>query len=224
MIEGFLVGCLARILLYFGFLFLLLPGIVAKAQDHAPIELFRGTPLHEAASSGIYVALRGSDAFSVDVREKGLRKVLGQDTAEKLKLKSLTLRVGKRMIDLKPCANESLQDARECTDRFGVMKREGPFEITFGPKAFPGPDGQFTHEAYLHDLRHDGVYATCAYILPKNERLGCAIVFSHDGDEYKIDNIMLKDDTDLGLMRCIALRMTKFAWPSVKPFDDLCPK
>ena len=222
--QHFLAKYFERILWCFGFFLLFLPDIVAKAQDHTPIELFRGTPLHEEQSSGIYVALRGSGAFSIDVRENGLRRLFGQDVVAKLKLKFLILRIGARAVDLEQCTNESLRDAQECTKRFGTMRIEGPFEITFGPRARPGPPGQFFYEAYLHDVRHKGVYAICPYLLPKNQRLGCAIVFSHDGDEYKIDHITLSDDTDLSLMRCIALKTTKFVWPSVKPFDDLCPE
>src|SRR5258707_15878156 len=64
---------------------------------------------------------------------------------------------------------------------------------------------------------------TRATLMPGNRRLSCAVVFLHDGDEYKIDSAIVSNETNLGLLRCGALRLTQIVWPAVKPFDDLCP-
>jgi hypothetical protein len=123
---------------------------------------------------------------------------------------------------LPPCMNESIRDAQQCLRLQGVTQKDGPFDVTFGPGQ-PAMPGETTYHAYLHDARHEGVHAICKYLMPGNRRLGCAVAFLHNGDEYKIHSATVSNDTNLGLMRCGALRLTQIVWPDVRPFDDLCP-
>jgi hypothetical protein len=207
----------------------LVVGASTGIQAQPPTERFRGAALYTAPMPGITATTRGRDAFAIRATEQGLLTAVGEDVASKLRItlpNSFSLRVGAKLIeDLHPlCTNESVRDAQQCPRLLGTTQKDGPFDVTFGP-AQPGmaPPGQFAYRAYLNDARHTDVHAICYYLMPGNRRTLCAVVFLHNGDEYKIDSPIVSDDTNLGLVRCAALRLTQIVWPDIKPFDDLCP-
>jgi hypothetical protein len=173
---------------------------------------------------GITATTRGPDAFAILATEQGLLSALGEDAASRLRIKLLVLRVGAKLTDdlLPPCLNESMRDAQQCPRLLGTTQKDGPFDVSFGPGQ-PAMPGEFIYRAYLSDARHKDIHAICNYLMPGNRRLGCAVVFLHNGDEYKIDSAIVSDDTNLGLMRCSALKLTQIVWVDGKPFDDLCP-
>lgn len=211
-----------RTALSIAFTALLAVGAFTAAQ--APSERFRGTAINTAPMPGITATTRGHDAFQILADERGLLAALGEDVVSKLKIKLLVLRVGAKLTNdlLPPCMNESIRDAQQCPRLRGVTQKDGPFDVTFGPGE-PAMPGETIYHAYLHDARHEGVHAICRYLMPGNRRLGCAVAFLHNGDEYKIHSATVSNDTNLGLMRCGALRLTQIVWPDVRPFDDLCP-
>jgi len=204
-------------------------GAFTGIQAQPPIDRFRGAPLNTAPMPGITAVTRGSDAFAIRATEQGLLTALGEDVVSRLRIKLpaklLVLRVGAKLTEdlLPPCMNESMRDAQQCPWLLGTMQKDGPFDVTFGPGQPAMLQGEFVYRAYLHDARHSGVHAICNYLMPGNRRGSCAVVFSHNGDEYKIDSAIVSDDTNLGLVRCAALRLTQIVWSDVKPFDDLCP-
>jgi hypothetical protein len=194
--------------------------------SHAqPVEKFRGTVLSTVPMAGITATMRGSGAFAIRATEQGLNAALGANVASRLGTKLLILRVGAKLTDdlLPACMNESVRDSQQCPQALGTLK-DGPFDVTFGQgqPALPG-SGESIFAAYLRDARYKDVYAVCGYVMPGARRLSCAVVFLHDGDEYKIDSATVSDTTDLGLLRCAALRLTRIVWTDVRPFDHLCP-
>lgn len=204
-------------------------GTYAGIQAQPQIDRFRGAVLNTAPMPGITSVTRGSGAFAIRATEQGLLTALGEDFVSKLRIKFpaklLILRVGAKLTEdpLPPCMNESVRDAQQCPRLQGTTLKDGPFDVTFGPGEPAMPQGQFIYRAYLNDARHKYVHAICNYLMPENRRMGCAVVFLHSGDEYKIDSAIVSDDTILGLVRCAALRLTQIVWSEVKPFDDLCP-
>jgi hypothetical protein len=204
---------------------LLVAGASTVVLAQTGVESFRGSPLNPVPAPGITATTRGRDAFSLLATEAGLRVVLGEDVASKLGTKVLVLRVGARLVDdlLPPCANESLTDAVLCPKQLGRTLRDGPFDVTFGHSQ-PGMPGETIFRAYVRDRRRTGIHAICSYVMPRQQRLSCAVLFLHNGDEYRIDPITVTNDTDLGLLRCSALRLAQLAWPSVRPYADLCPQ
>lgn len=167
---------------------LLTAGTPAAALAQTSAESFRGSPLNTVPAPGIIATIRGRDAFSVLASEAGLRMALGEAVASKLGTKRLTLRVGARLVDdlLPPCVNESLSDAVLCPKELGRTLRDGPFDVTFG-RGQAGMPGETIFQAYLRDPRYPGIHAICSYVMPGQQRLSCAVLFLHDGDEYRID-------------------------------------
>src|SRR5215813_8509228 len=109
-------------------------------QAQVPIEKFRGTVLNEAPASGITSSLRGSGAFAAQATEKGLLKLFGEKAISKLKPKKIYLRVGNNISLPRECTNESIDDAEKCTKILTPKKKEGPFEVVFGPGQPAMPD------------------------------------------------------------------------------------
>jgi len=199
-------------------------GALSVTQAQPPIERFRGAVLNTAPMPGITAITRGRDAIAIRATEQGLLTILGEDAVSKMRIKLLVLRVGAKLTEdlLPPCMNESMRDAEQCPRLLGTTQKDGPFDVTFGPGQ-PAMPGEIVYRAYLNDARHKDVHAICNYLMPGKLRGQCAVVFLHDGDEYKIDSAIVSDDTNLGLVRCAALRLTQIVWSEVKPFDDLCP-